>query len=160
MDIVAPDAPHFFSDGDLDCNDANNSSIDDSNNDLAWQRTWWHRNENAYNGFEESMSMLEHIWNNDDGEFVGIIGFSQGSRLAHIISLLHTITNGAAFPGLQCVLHFSGYGDVSMTDNFYTYLKDHWSDHISQSVRIKLNDSSGNYYQFEDVQINLHSLWQ
>lgn len=95
-----------------------------------WQRTWWHRHENSYQGLEESVSMLDRLWNDCNHEFVAIVGFSQGSRLAHMISLIHTLTNGVAFPGLTCVIHFSGYGDCSLPENFYSLMKDNWDQNI------------------------------
>ena len=126
LEIVAPDSPHLFADGDLDCNDIDGISSD------QWQRTWWHRTDNTYQGLEESLSMLDELWNsNDDQEFVAIMGFSQGSRLAHIVSILHTISNGRVFAGLKCIVHFSGYGDVSLPDNLYPILKqDCWNDRL------------------------------
>mmetsp|Transcript_63 Transcript_63/g.145 ORF Transcript_63/g.145 Transcript_63/m.145 type:complete len:1037 (+) Transcript_63:258-3368(+) len=150
LDVVAPDAPHLFNEADsdyLDCNDYDSTQ---------WQRTWWHREDNTYRGMEESISMLDLIWNkNQQQDFVAILGFSQGSRLAHFISLLHSITNGMAFPGLKCVIHFSGYGDRSMPDNLPRLLKDRWSGSISTSILSKLNQPC---YNFDNVQVNIPSL--
>jgi len=155
LDIVAPDAPHLFS---TDNNDSN-----------AWQRTWWHHRKQSesthYQGLEETLSMLNQLWsgsnNHDGGGFVAIMGFSQGSRLAHIMSLLHTMTKGEAFPGLECIVHFSGFGDdvpilpdvdcpyedVPMPyDHLYSILKDpdfNWSsggDDVSSSfINVRVN---------------------
>lgn len=139
LDIVAPDAPFLFEDDDLDCDDVGGKP----DGSAQWQRTWWHRKGNVYIGLEESLQMLGSVWKQE--EFVGIMGFSQGSRLAHIISLLHTITNGAAFPGLKSVVHCSGYGDCPLPRNFYEYslLKSEWN--LSKLVP-------------EDVLINVRSL--
>eukprot|EP00804_Cyclotella_cryptica_P030762 CCRYP_009169-RA/>CCRYP_009169-RA protein AED:0.12 eAED:0.12 QI:0/0.16/0/1/1/1/7/0/820 len=52
--------------------------------------------------------MLLHLWNHND-DFLGIVGFSQGSRLAHILSILHHITHGKAFHGLEFVIHPTSY---------------------------------------------------
>ena len=154
LEIVAPDAPHLFSsDDELDCDDMNGN---DASSSSQWQRTWWHRRGNTYTGLEKSLSLLEQIWNDHDGDFVGIMGFSQGSRLAHIIAILHTITNGRAFPGLKSIIHFSGYGDVPMADNFYTLLQEKWSAHIPQYTLMKMSDDTS--YQFEDAQIDRPSL--
>ncbi|KAL7426239.1 hypothetical protein ACHAXH_000485 [Discostella pseudostelligera] len=132
LDIVAPDAPHLFSEqDDMDCVDADVDVEDDSD---KWKRTWWHRRGNTYRGMEESVSILDQLWNNRNQEFVAIFGFSQGSRLAHIISIIHTITNGIAFPGIQCVIHFSGYGDCSLPDNLTSFLKDQWNASIPSSI--------------------------
>lgn len=133
LEIIAPDAPHLFADGDNNLDDdCNDGTIAD---DTSWQRTWWHRKDNVYQGLEESITRLNQLWNKED--FVGIIAFSQGSRLAHIISVLHTITNGLAFPGLSWVMHFSGYGDVPMPENLISILKDHWGDNLPQKIDVE-----------------------
>ena len=61
---------------------------------------------------------------------MAILEFSQGSQLAHMISIIHTLTNGVSFPGLTYVIHFSGYGDCTLPDNFYSLLKVNWDLHI------------------------------
>ena len=149
LEIVAPDSPHLFVDGDLDCNDIDGIS---SHDDDQWQRTWWHRSGNTYQGLEESLCMLDELWNNDDNqEFVAIMGFSQGSRLAHIVARLHTITDGRAFAGLKCIVHFSGYGDVSLPDNLYSILKqDCWNDRLTTSMLETLD--------IENVKVDIPSL--
>ena len=149
LEIVAPDSPHLFVDGDLDCNDIDGIS---SHDDDQWQRTWWHRSGNTYQGLEESLCMLDELWNNDDNqEFVAIMGFSQGSRLALIVSILHNITNGRAFAGLKCIVHFSGYGDVSLPDNLYSILKqDCWNDRLTTSMLETLD--------IENVKVDIPSL--
>ena len=140
LEFVAPDAPFLFADGDEDleesCHDNN-----DSVSTLQWQRTWWHRKGNTYHGLEESITKIEQLWN-DNGGFVGILGFSQGSRLAHIISILHTVTNGDAFQGLRSVVHVSGYNGP-IPPNFKAYLQDNWSQynnnfHFDESIIISL----------------------
>lgn len=140
LDIVAPDAPHLYSEQDnTDCVDRFDG--DEPDNSDLWKRTWWHQGENSYRGIEDSLSMLDKLWNNTDSqEFIAIVGFSQGSRLAHIISIIHTITNGRAFPGLECVIHFSGYGDCSMPDNLTLFVNDHWgtSSALLDNIHIKL----------------------
>mmetsp|Transcript_26975 Transcript_26975/g.56947 ORF Transcript_26975/g.56947 Transcript_26975/m.56947 type:complete len:1064 (-) Transcript_26975:58-3249(-) len=156
LDVVAPDAPHFFSDGiDFDCDDT--VGRDGVTDDSTWQRTWWHRRENTYQGMEESMYMLHQLWSDDNLEFESILGFSQGSRLAHFIAIIHTITNGAAFPGLKSVVHFSGYGDVPLPDNFCKSLSDEWREAIPSFILAKLDGSDQNY-NFDDVRTNVGSL--
>jgi hypothetical protein len=73
--------------------------------------------------------MLLDVW--DQGDFVGVLGFSQGSRLAHIISLLHLCTSGTAFKGLKFIVHVSGYGDCPLPDNLSTYFRDEWGIDVS-----------------------------
>eukprot|EP00986_Skeletonema_menzelii_P013197 scaffold7554_cov143-Skeletonema_menzelii.AAC.5 len=138
--FVAPDAPFLFADGDDDLEESRHDS-NDLESSLRWQRTWWHRRGNVYHGLEESITMMEHLWN-DDGGFVGILAFSQGSRFAHIISTLHTVTNGDAFRGLRSVVHVSGYISP-MPTNFMTHLEDQWCQynnnfHFDESIRISL----------------------
>lgn len=126
--MIAPDAPHLYSTEDDDQKDDA-----ENDNDSSWQRTWWHRHGNVYTGLEESLSMLLDVWKQD--EFIGILGFSQGSRLAHIISVLHNVTGGSAFSGLLFVVHVCGYGDCPMPDNLSTYLRSNWGDDVLHKVR-------------------------
>lgn len=132
--MVAPDAPHLHSVEDYDCiNDANdNDPIQYHSNDAEWQRTWWHRKNNVYCGLEESITMLLDVWGS--GNFVGILGFSQGSRLAHIITVIHRITNGSAFHGLEFVVHVSGYGDCPLPDNLSIYLRNRWGTQLLSNM--------------------------
>jgi len=137
-EILAPDAPHLFRDGDedgADCeevdeiesrNNFNHNESNNHNDPSEWQKTWWHRKHNTYHGLEESISRIQQIWNDKNREFVAIMGFSQGSRLAHILAVINVVTNGVAFPGLRYVVHASGYGDVPMPDNFLPYLEEQW----------------------------------
>ncbi|KAL7551877.1 hypothetical protein ACHAWF_015112, partial [Thalassiosira exigua] len=151
LDVIAPGAPHPFSDDD-DVDDEDNSSATDK-----WKRTWWHRDGNTYSGLEESVRTLDKLWNDEGHEFVAIAGFSQGSRLAHIIAILHTITKGHAFRGLKFVMHFSGYGDRPRPDNFHSLLHSEWRSSISSSILEKVNDSS-NDYNFDDVRVDQPSI--
>lgn len=133
LEILAPDAPHLYADGDADYDvgcSSSSSSIEDES--TQWQRTWWHQRDNTYQGLAESMSMLDQLWNCNNNEIVAIMGFSQGSRLAHLISVTHAITNGIAFQSLKCIIYFSGYGDVPMPDNFCSILKDQWGDSLGK----------------------------
>ena len=59
LEIIAPDAPHLFADGDNLDDDCNDGTIAD---DTSWQRTWWHRKDNVYQGLEESISMLNQLY--------------------------------------------------------------------------------------------------
>jgi len=120
LEFVAPDAPFLFADGDEESHHDNDDSAS------RWQRTWWHRRGNNYHGIEESITKIQQLWDADGG-FVGILGFSQGSRMAHIIAILHTITNGDAFRGLKGIVHISGY-DSPVPPN----LKDHWSEYSNK----------------------------
>ena len=68
IELVAPDAPHKI------------VSNDEHDKHLL---QWWERHDNEYQGLVESMNLLETLWSSSD--FEGIIGFSQGARLAHLI---------------------------------------------------------------------------
>ena len=127
LEFVAPDAPFLYADGDEDLEESHHDNDDSTYSSLRWQRTWWHRKGNTYHGLEESITKIEQIWNADGG-FVGVLGFSQGSQLAHIISILHAVTNGDSFRGLRSVVHVSGYNSP-MPPNLQTYIKDHWSEY-------------------------------
>jgi len=94
-------------------------------------RTWWHRNGNEYTGLEGSFSTVHDVWkatngnhtndgnnncdnnnNNSDksneNNFEGILGFSQGARLTHLIALLHKASHGKLFSGLKYIIISSG----------------------------------------------------
>ena len=131
-DMVAPDAPHLYS---LDDDDIKDNNIND--NHVQWQRTWWHRKDNVYDGIEESISMLLDFW--DKGNYIGILGFSQGSQMAHITSILNHVTNGAAFHGLKFVVHVSGYGDCPLPDNLFLFLRDSLGIGVSNTLLEKIS---------------------
>lgn len=157
LEIVAPDAPHLFADGDICEGEYDDQAVVAATKSTQWQRTWWHRKENAYDGLDESVSMLDKIWTDED-DFVAIIGFSQGSRLAHLMAMLHAITNGVAFPGLKCVVHFSGYGDCPLPDNLWTAVKYGWKGSISPHVVKKLSELPNQGYNFDGIQTSIPSL--
>jgi predicted esterase len=98
LDCVAPDAPLLHPE------DAN-------------LRTWWNREENDYQGLQESLETLKRSEQLKDRQVVGILGFSQGARLAHLIALLHTRDRQTWFPTLKFVIIAAGY-DAPMPDGF------------------------------------------
>ena len=99
-------------------------------------RQWWDRHDNAYSGLETSIQVLQDIWDNKNsssedgsGSFVGILGFSQGARLAHLIALIHqtAVSQGLSsdlvpFQGLQFVILVAGY-DAPLPENWPTTLQ-------------------------------------
>lgn len=111
LEVVAPDAkfPH----------------PDDPN-----LRQWWSREGNAYVGLEETIQQLLELWDaqvkeearspdqmeQNDG-FVGILGFSQGARLAHLMALCHHRQPDKFFKGLKFVIMVAGY-DASLPEGF------------------------------------------
>ena len=94
----------------------------------AAMRTWWHRSGNTYDGLEESTALVQRTWNNNNyynsststeeerSPFVGLLGFSQGARLAHLLALQHDL-DPSFLPGLQFTIQVAGY-DAPLPDNF------------------------------------------
>jgi predicted esterase len=69
-------------------------------------RQWWaSRNGDHCEGLDESLQMLKELWQSE--RFEGILGFSQGARVAHLLAVLANQEN--AFPGLQYIILVSGY---------------------------------------------------
>lgn len=66
-------------------------------------RQWWGRN--VYEGIEESIDLLKSIWNS--GNFVGMIGFSQGARFVEL--LLRLDRSSFDFGGLCFGIMVAGY---------------------------------------------------
>ena len=105
VELVAPDAP-FLWDSDAAAGD------DDA---AAPLRTWWRRSGDAYDGLEQSLAAVRAAWE-DCGDCVGLLGFSQGARLAHLLALLHA-AGAAPLRGLCFVVLAAGYGDVPLPTN-------------------------------------------
>eukprot|EP00934_Nitzschia_sp_Nitz4_P009047 Nitzschia sp. Nitz4//scaffold158_size52425//28445//31267//NITZ4_006859-RA/size52425-processed-gene-0.8-mRNA-1//1//CDS//3329537513//9037//frame0 len=96
VEILAPDAPFVVQD-------------DNKNGEEARHLlTWWERQDDEYQGLDETLRMLQQsTWNND--RVVGIIGFSQGARLTYLLSLLHEANPQECFCNLQFTIVVSGY---------------------------------------------------
>ena len=106
LEFVAPDAPFEVS-----CCDSQRSEDGDS-----LQLTWWELHENTYRGLEVTLDRLKsHTWNDD--ELVGIMGFSQGARLLHLILLLRqNQATTTLLPSLKFAILVSGY-DAPLPEN-------------------------------------------
>ena len=75
--------------------------------DDADMRQWWDREGDSYRGLlEESIPLIQEHWTED---FIGILGFSQGARLAHLCCLAHSHQPDTFLPGLQCAILVAGY---------------------------------------------------
>jgi predicted esterase len=98
LEVVAPDAP-------FSCEENGTSEL----------RTWWNRVDNDYQGLDQTLEVLQQEQGNHEN-LVGIMGFSQGARLAHLLALLHTNNPQKWFPKLQFVLLFAGY-DAPLPDH-------------------------------------------
>ena len=81
-------------------------------------RQWWNRTGGTYEGLlEETLPELAKLWDEVGREadqrnscpFVGILGFSQGARLAHLCCLAHTAQPKDVFAGLKFVIMVAGY---------------------------------------------------
>jgi hypothetical protein len=86
-------------------------------------RTWWNREENDYQGLEQSLETLKSSEQLKDRQVVGILGFSQGARLAHLVALLHTQDRQTWFPTLKFVIIAAGY-DAPIPDGFPSMIPD------------------------------------
>lgn len=109
LELVAPDAPWVCKDDEK-------------------MRTWWQRNDNTdpndYVGLDQSLERLNQLWNFDRYEFQGIVGFSQGARLAHLISEIATCDNQQAAGRLPH--QFPNLNFVIMVSNYEAPLPTHW----------------------------------
>jgi ribosome-binding ATPase len=101
--LIAPDAPFIHTD------DVN-------------MRQWWNQrncnNNNdsitgGYFGLEQSLDMLREVWSHHN--FIGMIGFSMGARMAHLMVLVHEKQQKQLFPGLQFAIMVAGF-DAPLPD--------------------------------------------
>lgn len=122
LEFIAPDAPFKVDagagaesdvgeDADTTSNAAHNHSL---------HLTWWNRVGNDYQGLDRTLELLRSPeWNNE--QVVGIMGFSQGARLCHLLALLHRESSESNtpepswFPSLQFVIMVAGY-DAPLPD--------------------------------------------
>jgi hypothetical protein len=114
VELIAPDAPFEL---------AFDSQKGEKGNSL--QLTWWERHETIYQGLEETLDLFKSpSWNDDD--IIGIMGFSQGARLLHLLLILRQnqattnnsdIPTSPLLPCLKFVILVSGY-DAPLPDNF------------------------------------------
>ena len=89
IQLVAPDAPFLH---------ANDDNL----------RQWWSRTDNGVcKGLQESMDYIKGMWESDSS-FEGILGFSQGARMAHLVALT-AAKEETAFEGLKYVIMVAGY---------------------------------------------------
>ena len=116
IELEAPNGPFTWKlDPTVHVKGTNDSLTEERENDLM--RTWWNRDGNEYGGLTDSLDMINDIWDNDSA-FEGILGFSRGARLAHLVTSLHEASSGKLFPNLRYVILASGYGHVPMPTNF------------------------------------------
>ena len=81
-------------------------------------KTWWIRRNNDYDGLEESMRVVEQAWNNQSSCCCcGLLGFSQGARLVHLLAMRHDAHPHQFLVGLECVIQVAGY-DAPLPDNY------------------------------------------
>lgn len=90
IEAIAPDAPY--------------PADDDENGEL---RTWWNRGGNNYLGLEDSLALVQEETTNQ--RVVGILGFSQGARFAHLLASLHHRHPETWFPALRFAIFVAGY---------------------------------------------------
>jgi hypothetical protein len=116
-------------------------------------RQWWNRVNNEYVDLDVTLQQIESIWmsassttttsrhanNNgndaEDGSFVGIMGFSMGARLAHLLAVAHSRDPDRFLRGLQFVIMVSGY-DAPLPDGFdHLFAKSHSNNNSSHDAR-------------------------
>lgn len=122
LQLVAPDAPFLLT---ADAHEGNDSDI---------YLTWWNRVGNEYQGLDTTLELLKSpMWNSE--HIIGIMGFSQGARLAHLLTLLRhprgsdNQTN-PWFPNLKFVIMVAGY-DAPLPSG-------HWSTFPSHPGKLKI----------------------
>ena len=135
IETIAPDAPHLLVD-----NDSNNN-----NNNNRLLRTWWNRDaNNNYVGLEDSLDViyqtvlgLKKEERKKKRKIIGILGFSQGARFAHLLAQVHHHQNQILkkkdddddscgwFPHLQFVTLVAGYDATtpSIPSEFLAYFQ-------------------------------------
>ena len=128
IDLVAVDAPFLFEEVNED-----DDAADDVGSGGQLLRTWWHRHGDEYVGLQQSLDLIQTIW--AEGNYEGIIGFSQGARLAHLVALLHSASSPVLFPGLKYCIFASGYGDVPLPTN-YPPTGPGWDDALDTSTTL------------------------
>ena len=117
IELVAPDGPFIWELDPSIHQNSNNDNSEERNAENKLMRTWWYREGNEYRGLEESLNILHALWLSDDG-FEGVLGFSRGARMTHLVTMLHEMSNGELFPNLKYIISASGYGDVSIPCDF------------------------------------------
>ena len=121
IELCAIDAPHEYK----------NVNIEEVDEDAERiELTWWRydinkeissQSEYRCNGLVESIVKVANEWSSElesqNYYYEGIIGFSQGARLTHYLSLLHQLSDGTLFPGLKFVIMAAGYDDPIPIDD-------------------------------------------
>ena len=111
IELCVVDAPHRYK----------KANMKESSEEMdRIELTWWHYDvsnrdsvEYRCDGLVESFEKVANEWDSSSEKYryEGIIGFSQGARLVHYISLLHQLSNGIIFPGLKYAIMTAGYDD-------------------------------------------------
>jgi ribosome-binding ATPase len=97
IELVAIDAPLLY---------------DDTGDDMM--RTWWHRDPhtNDCTGVSASMQRVQAAWDaarQSPAPYIGLLGFSQGARLVHLLTMRHAWQPTTYCQGLQLVIQVAGY---------------------------------------------------
>ncbi len=93
VEAIAPDAPFL-------------ANPDKADNHL---RTWWTRKGDHYVGLEDSLAIVQSIQEESSKPIVGILGFSQGARLGHLLGILHQQHPATWLPNLKFSILVAGY---------------------------------------------------
>jgi ribosome-binding ATPase YchF (GTP1/OBG family) len=110
IEAIAPDAPFLVDPGDGSCGNGS----DGNNKSSGLLRTWWNREGDNYVGLEDTLDTIRNaVVQQEEREtttrIVGILGFSQGARLGHLLAILHQKHPETWFPHLKFAILVAGY---------------------------------------------------
>jgi len=113
IEAIAPDAPFLVDPS---------GSGDGNNKSSCLLRTWWNRDGDNYVGLEDTLDTIQNVVQQEETEtsrIVGILGFSQGARLGHLLAILHETHPEAWFPHLKFAILVAGYdsGGIRQTNS-------------------------------------------
>jgi hypothetical protein len=129
IETIAPDAPHLLID---------NKKNNNNNNNNSFLRTWWNRDENnIYLGLEDSLEVIHQTvleLRMKKKRIIGILGFSQGARFAHLLAQVHQKQimkyqerkkdDDCWFPHLQFATLVAGYDATpSIPSELFSYFQ-------------------------------------
>ncbi len=115
LEAIAPDAPFLANPSDAD----------------SCLRTWWNRENNNYVGLEDTLAVVQNIQEEScKPPIVGILGFSQGARLGHLLGILHQQHPETWLPDLKFSILVAGY-DKPIPPELIPYCKNNTEDKLS-----------------------------
>ena len=137
LEAIAPDAPFLANPSDAD----------------SCLRTWWNRENDNYVGLEDTLAVVQNIQEESSKlPIVGILGFSQGARLGHLLGVLHQQHPETWLPDLMFSILVAGY-DKPIPPELVPYCNNNSTDELSvPSLHIRgSNDSLITRKEFEGL---------